>query len=133
MDRRSLPGVEIVHDIEVVPWPLESGSCAIVKMSHVMEHVCPRKSLAVVEEVWRILEEGGHFLVSMPYGGSARYYQDPTHCNPWNEATPCYFDPKYPLYEVYKPSPWEIKQLFWNQRGDIEIDFVKIKKTDRLQ
>ena len=130
MDKRFLPGVDMVHDLEVVPWPLLDGCCSIVKMSHVMEHVCPRRSMDVMAEAWRVLKVGGHFILSMPYGGSPRYYQDPTHCNPWNEATPTYFDPQFPLYEVYKPLPWRIARLFWDQRGDIEIEFVKIARKE---
>lgn len=125
MDKRELGGVDIVHDAEIMPWPLDDGSCALILMSHFIEHVKPWLSIDLINECWRLLEPGGVLMISTPYGGSFRYFQDPTHCNPWNEATPQYFTPGNPLYDVYKPNPWKIEKLFWDLHGDIEIVMKK--------
>lgn len=131
MDKRPLDGVDIVHDIENIPYPLGDDSCAVIVMSHVIEHIKPWLTLDVINECWRLLEPDGLLLISTPYGGSFRYFQDPTHCNPWNEATPTYFDPEQPLYQVYKPKPWHIEKLYWSVQGDIELVMRKINgKTD---
>lgn len=126
MDRRKVDGVQIVHDAEVTPWPLDDGSCSVILMSHLIEHIKPWFQIDVIDECWRVLEMGGQLVIAVPYATSFGYYQDPTHCTPWNEATPTYFAPGNPLYEVYRPKPWSIEKLYWEIHGNMEIVMRKI-------
>ena len=130
MDRRALPGVDVVHDIEVLPYPFPDGQFDRVTMSHVMEHIDPAIAVDVVNEVWRVMRVDGVFMLSMPYPGSVGHWQDPTHIRPWNEHTPCYFDPDFPdLYLIYKPKPWKIEARVWRNDGNIEIALRKRAET----
>lgn len=119
LDRRELPGIDIIHDAEVLPWPLSDDSCAIILMSHLWEHLKPWLSIDIMNEMWRILAPGGQLQLVTPYGYSTGFLQDPTHCNPSNAQTWQYFDPQYELYGVYEPKPWHLKhyeeQMFGNQ------------------
>lgn len=109
LDRRPLDGVDIVHDIEKIPWPLKDNSCHIILMSHIIEHVDPRGLLDIFDECWRLLKPNGQLLVATPYAGSYGAHQDPTHVRPgFTEATFSYFDPSHRLYEVYSPKPFRI-------------------------
>lgn len=105
LDKRRLRGVDIVHDLERTPWPLPATCCAVVILSHVWEHVTPARTLAVMAEIHRICRHDAVVMIAGPYGLGFRYQQDPTHCNPSNEATFCYWDPLHPsrLWEVYRP------------------------------
>lgn len=130
MDIRALPGVEIVHDFEVFPWPLPDGCALTAVASHVIEHVNPHKGVFMrfMDEVWRVLKPGGEFAIVVPHGYSMGYLQDPTHCNPCNEHTWYYFDPEAGagnLYNIYKPKPWKIKWLTWNPSANIEVVLKK--------
>lgn len=125
-DKRPLPNVEIVHDAEVFPWPIDDGIVSVIVMSHLIEHIKPWLQIEIIDECWRVLENGGLLLISTPYGGSFRYYQDPTHCSPWNEATVEYYCPEFPLYQVYKPKPWKIEKRTWFIYGDLEVALRKI-------
>lgn len=125
MDKRAVDGVDLVHDLEIVPYPLPDACCKVILASHILEHIKPWLTLQVMDELWRIMRPEGQLLVALPYAGSFGYYQDPTHCNPWNEATPTYFDPDYPLYQVYEPRPWKILQNDWLSNGNMEIRFAK--------
>lgn len=129
MDRRDLPGIDIVHDAEAFPWPLDDESCGVVVMSHLIEHIKPWFQIDIIDEAWRVLEMGGVLMISTPYGLSFRYAQDPTHCSPWVEATVEYFIKGTPLYDVYQPKPWELVKRFWNIRGDIEIAIRKVEEN----
>ena len=129
IDKRALPGVEIVHGIEVIPWPIESETADIVMMSHLIEHIKPWLTIEVVDEVWRILKPEGMFFVSTPYAGTFRYFQDPTHCNPWNEVTVEYFVYGGSLYNIYKPKPWKLEKKVWAIHGDLEFVLTKIGTT----
>lgn len=118
LDRKPQPSVDIVHDIEELPWPLEDNTCAVILMSHLWEHIKPWLSIPVMDEMWRLLEPEGQLQITCPYGYSPGYLQDPTHCNPATELTWQYFDPAYELYKEYEPKPWRIirceHQVFGN-------------------
>ncbi len=132
MDKRSLEGIDIVHDLEVFPYPLDDEICLTIIGSHIVEHIKPWLMLDFMDELWRILKFKGQLALSLPYGVSRGFQQDPTHCNICNEATWQYFDPKFGLYNVYKPKPWEIQQGFpqWQTMGNMEVVMRKIKEKD---
>jgi SAM-dependent methyltransferase len=129
IDIRALPEVDIVHDLEIFPWPIEDESVNIAIASHFLEHVKPWLSIDILDEVWRVLCFGGTFAASVPYPGSRGFWQDPTHCNGWSEVTWQYFDPGYPLYSIYKPLPWKIKEGFpvWQTNGNLEVIMEKVE------
>jgi predicted SAM-dependent methyltransferase len=79
MDRRPCKGVDIVHDVQVFPWPIPDSSCDQVLMSHLWEHIEPKYRIDVANEVWRIMKSGGQWLISAPYACSPGAQQDPTH------------------------------------------------------
>lgn len=130
IDIREVPGVDFVHDLEQFPWPLEDESCVRAIASHVVEHINPSHFgfINFMNEVWRLLIYDGQFAISLPYGFSPGYIQDPTHCNPCNEATWAYFDPLSAdgmLYRIYKPKPWKIQVLNWDVAGNMEVLLLK--------
>ena len=128
MDKRKLAGVDIVHNLEVFPYPLPDNSCHTIIGSHIIEHIKPWLTIDMFNELWRIMRVGGQLALSTPYAGSSGFWQDPTHCNGFNAATFQYFDPKYPLYQIYKPKPWEIEKGFpvWQVTGNMEVLMRKI-------
>jgi len=134
MDIRQLPGVDIVHDIEKFPWPLPDSCCHLIMCSHLIEHIKPWLTIYFMNECWRIMKENGELLISTPYPGSRGYWQDPTHCNGCNEATFQYFDHRFPLYQIYKPKPWEVRQGFptWQSNGNLEVILKKIVVPEDL-
>ena len=103
MDVRPLAGVDIVHDLEVVPWPLPDNCVHTVAMSHIYEHVKPWCILGTMAELHRVCQPEAQIFISGPYGLDFHYVQDPTHCNPVNEATFAYWDDRQLLWNVYKP------------------------------
>ena len=126
MDKREVAGVDIVHDAECLPWPIKDESCAVVAMSHLIEHIKPWLQIDIINECWRVLEMGGILAIATPYATSFGYNQDPTHCTPWNEATPTYFIAGEPLYNVYKPKPWAKERIYWDTKINMEVVLRKI-------
>jgi SAM-dependent methyltransferase len=148
MDKRKLPGVDIVHDLERFPYPLKKESVLTTVCSHVLEHMKPWLTLDIFDEVWRVTKPEGQFVISLPYAGSHGFWQDPTHCNGFNEDTFLYFDPRPSrlgwgeekkdgrwvvkkegqfnvLYDIYKPKPWRILHCYWQSNGNMEIAMEK--------
>ncbi len=131
MDRRAIPGVDIVHDIEDLPWPLPDSCAVMALMNHVMEHLDPRKMIDIFDEIWRVLGPGGQLLIAVPYAGSTGAYQDPTHVRPgFNEATFDYFDPSKHLYTIYKPKPYKIIKLDYKVGDYVNVVLESLKRAD---
>ncbi len=128
-DVRPLPGIDIVHDWEEIPWPLPSACATLLMAGHVVEHVNPAKFgfLKWMDECWRVLKYDGQLMISTPFAGSTGYFSDPTHVNPCTNRTWEWFDPLMPsrLYFQYKPKPWKIQNLFWSVEGNMEVLLVK--------
>lgn len=127
LDMRDVKGIDIVHNAEIVPYPLPADSCHTLMASHLIEHLCPKNMINIFNEWWRILKVGGQAWVTCPYGKSFGYMQDPTHCNMLNEATMFYFDPTHQsgLWEIYRPLPWKIERNSWFENGNMEIILSK--------
>jgi hypothetical protein len=136
MDIQDLPGVDIVWDFNIHPFPLPDESVILAKCVHVIEHIPPVMIdpdrgtwfpfIEFMNEVWRILKPRHLFVIQVPFGMSQGYYQDPTHVNIINENTWRYFDPLEAetgggLYGFYRPAPWEIKACAANSIGNIEV------------
>jgi SAM-dependent methyltransferase len=137
MDKRKLPGVDIVQDLEKYPYKeIPDGSCSTILGSHIIEHIKPEFTIPLFDECWRMMKEGGQLVLSTPYAGSPGYWQDPTHCNGFNEATFQYFDPAWPLWNIYKPKPWKIEPGFpmWDVSGNLQVMLEKrpIENIDEL-
>jgi predicted SAM-dependent methyltransferase len=132
IDLRKLPEVDIVHDLEQFPYPLPNESCLVIVGSHLVEHIKPWLMLKFMDELWRIANVGCQLVLAHPYGVNELFVQDPTHCNPCNAATWQYFDPRYPLYQVYKTKPWKIEKGFpiWQQSGCMEVFFTKVSEAE---
>jgi len=75
--RRRLPGflgvdnnqhagpVDVVHDLDVLPWPFEESSVAEVVMDHVLEHL--DDTIRVIQELYRICADGAAIHVMTPH------------------------------------------------------------------
>ncbi len=77
LDRLALPGVDIVHDIDTLPWPIADDSFDEVRCSHVLEHV--DDICGVMDELHRITRPGGRVRVAVPYFARYSAFKDPTH------------------------------------------------------
>ena len=135
LDRRRLPGVDIVHDLEKFPYPIPDNICLSITGSHIVEHIKPWVMIDFMDELWRIAKPGGQLALCHPYGVNEMFVQDPTHCNPCNESTWFYFDPRYYLYTIYKPKPWLLEKGFpvWDKDGVMEVLFRKPKKDEKYE
>jgi hypothetical protein len=136
LDIRPLPGVDIVCDVNQHPWPLEDECCIQAMASHLLEHI-PGVAIdnghtrfpfiEFMDEVWRILRPGCEFYIVVPHGNSQGFMQDPTHVNAMNQTRWAYFDPINGgnLYQIYKPKPWEIRDINWSPEANMEVVLAK--------
>lgn len=110
MDKLKIEGVDIIHDIENIPWPIENNVCTHINASHVLEHISPTKIIDVMNEIWRVMKQGCELDARTPYGD---YYKfDPTHQIEFMAPTWLYFCPSdTQFYNIYKPKPWKMMKV----------------------
>lgn len=68
---------DIVHDLDVFPYPIEDSSFDEIVMQDVIEHVA--EPMRVAAELHRVLRPGGRLQLRTPHFSSALAYGDPTH------------------------------------------------------
>lgn len=68
---------DIVHDLDVLPYPFEDSSFDQILLQDVLEHV--REPIAVFEELHRIARPGARIQLRTPHFSSVLAYGDPTH------------------------------------------------------
>ncbi|MBI4575679.1 MAG: methyltransferase domain-containing protein [Planctomycetes bacterium] len=78
LDRVPLEGVDVVHDLEVFPYPFGGDRFELVRARHVLEHV--RDLVALMNELHRVTRPGGRLDLIVPYFTYLGAYRDPTHC-----------------------------------------------------
>lgn len=142
---------DIIHDLDVLPWPFEDNSVYEIHCSHFVEHVTDL--IKFMEECHRILVPLGTMTIITPYYTSERAWQDPTHVRAITDVTFNYFDKEwlknnglshYPIntdFEVlhrrhYVEPEWETRSLqarewamrhYFNVVADIQ--FILKKKN----
>jgi hypothetical protein len=59
MDVRELPGVDIVHNLEIFPWPLPDECVTMAYASHLVEHISPNGGDARIQPLVDLLVKNG--------------------------------------------------------------------------
>ena len=77
IDHMEIPGVDIVHDLNKAPWPLDEKQFDFIRCQHVIEHISNLKTLA--QEMWRVGRTGSHTEFITPHYSSYASWGDPTH------------------------------------------------------
>lgn len=77
VDLVALPEVDVVHDLDVAPWPWPDGSVGEIVAQDVFEHVS--NPIVFMTESHRVLETGGGLLIKSPHWKHQDAYTDPTH------------------------------------------------------
>lgn len=77
MDIFPYEGVDIVHDLNITPWPIEENSIDTVWAKHIIEHV--ESIPAFMKEIHRVTKAGGKVIIETPHFTSLDSWADPTH------------------------------------------------------
>jgi SAM-dependent methyltransferase len=118
LDIAPLPGVDVVCDLERIPWPFKDSSGDEVVLFNILEHL--PNTIKTMEEIWRICKPGALVRILVPYYNSPGAFQDPTHVRFFSERTFDYFtdDSATELseYNYYSFARFEINSIDFQQR-----------------
>jgi len=100
VDNNPASDADIIHDLDVFPYPFQNNEFDEIICSDVFEHL--HNIPAVLNELFRISKKGALVYVRTPHFSSACAYIDPTHVRPFsvfsfdcfckNPRIPSYFD-----------------------------------------
>ncbi|NWF70822.1 MAG: hypothetical protein HXY40_17190 [Chloroflexi bacterium] len=90
-DVAPLPGIDVVHDLEVFPYPFADSQFGSVRMINVLEHLS--STIKVMEELHRITRHDADVVIRVPYWNSRDMATDPTHKTAYSEYSFDFFDP----------------------------------------
>lgn len=104
------PEIDVVWDLNELPWPWKDESFDLVVAKSVLEHL--RMDLfRSMDECWRILHPEGKVYLKIPYWRHNTSYGDPSHHGRFSLETPQFFDPETKLgraYQFYPHRKWKI-------------------------
>lgn len=89
VDMVETSSVDIIHNLNIYPWPFEDNSVDEIYCSHYIEHIPHNIGnlkdkrdglIQFMDEVYRILKPNGKINLIAPYYKSQRAFGDPTHC-----------------------------------------------------
>jgi len=85
LDIRPAPHVDVIHDLNVYPYPFEDNEFDYVNMSHIIEHM--KEPLRTMNEVYRICKNGATVRIITPHYTSQLSYGDFEHYNRFGYIT----------------------------------------------
>jgi len=103
------PHIDVVHDLNVLPWPWEDNSFDHIVARSVMEHL-NIDLVQALDECWRILRPGGRAYLKVPFYAADASYSDPTHRWRYNLQSFDVFVPETKLgtqYVFYTERKWQ--------------------------
>jgi predicted SAM-dependent methyltransferase len=102
VDIVALPGVDVVHDLDVVPWPWPDGTTSAIVAQDVFEHV--GDPVGFMTESHRVLEPGGTLVIKSPHFRHQDAFTDPTHRRFCTEHTWDYWINGTELFKRHNPA-----------------------------
>ena len=123
VDKVKLPTVDVVHDLNVYPYPFKDNSVDEIYCSHILEHL--DDFIKTMEELWRICKPDALIIIKAPYYKHHLSYGDPTHKHFFTEHAFDVFSDTHPLSNFYSHARFRVleKKLI----PDIRMTFLPFK------
>jgi len=112
VDLLPLEGVDIIHDLDVYPWPFEPNTVDIIVLHSVLEHVAD--VVKAFEEIWRISKANARIIIEVPYFRSIDAFTDPTHKHFFTSRSLDYFMNEETSLSGYSYTNFKFRKIgFW--------------------
>lgn len=89
---------DVVHDLNVLPWPFDTDTFDDVRANDVIEHL--KDIVATLEEIHRVSRHGAVIRITVPHFSCANAFTDPTHRHYFGYFSFHYFtgENEFPFY-----------------------------------
>lgn len=128
VDILDLPNIDVVHDLSKFPWPFKDEEAEEIKAIDLLEHLPPSKTIAFIEECWRILTPGGKLFIQTPHWRSLNCWIDPSHYRGFDVQSMDYFDPETTFgknYPYYSKCKFKVRV---NVTENLNCEFTMVKR-----
>lgn len=110
IDRASLPGVDVVCDLETASLPFDDGTVTEIVGVDLIEHIT--NAMGLMAELWRVAAPDATCTFVLPYGSSDDAWEDPTHVRPYFIGSWMYFaQPTYFRADYGYRADWLLTDL----------------------
>jgi SAM-dependent methyltransferase len=112
-------GADVIHNLDVYPWPFKDNEFDVIHMDNVLEHL--DDIVGAMEEIHRVSKDGAIVTIIVPYFRSKWACEDPTHRHFFTSDTLGYFTEGHSYYERYAYSPgtkFKCESRKFNERID---------------
>lgn len=92
VDVRPLVNPDVLHDLNVFPYPFEDNSADHIEMTHVLEHL--DRPFIVMQELHRILKPAGTLYIAVPH--FSRGFTHSEHSHGFDVSFQHYFTLRFP-------------------------------------
>ena len=96
VDKHDHYPVDVVHDLELFPYPFEDNSCNEILMNHVLEHLGRDTDVfnGIMKELFRVCCHNAIVRINVPHPRHDNFLSDPTHVRPINQGVLSLYDKK---------------------------------------
>ena len=91
LDWNKLIEPDIVHDLNILPYPFPDNEFDLINASHVLEHL--EKPFAIMKELHRMLKPNGKLIVRVPH--FSRGFTHAEHVHGFDVTFPLYFNKNF--------------------------------------
>lgn len=126
LDVRPASGADVIHDLNVLPYPFGDNTFDEIHAYEVLEH-CGRQGdseffFAQFSEFWRILKPDGQFCATVPMWDSPWAWGDPSHTRVITAGTISYLDQDHYKEQYGKTSTSEFRHLW---KGNFHVTGIQ--------
>lgn len=126
VDKHPYEGIDVVCDV-TKGLPFEDSTVDRIYTQDFMEHLPPESKVPVINEMWRVLKNGGTMEHYIPNAGSRNDFGSPTHLSHWNLQQFEHFDIDSYRYEIdheYEGTVAKFRKVF--------AELVNFNKEDNM-
>jgi SAM-dependent methyltransferase len=122
LDIRPSTGADVIHDLNVLPYPFEDNTFDEIHAYECLEH-CGKQGdadffFAQFSEFFRILKPGGHLCGTVPMWDSVWSWGDPSHTRVITAASLSYLDQDHYTEQYGKTSTSDFRHIW---KGDFKV------------
>lgn len=77
IDVKPFPGVDIVHNLNIFPWPISDNTFDLIICRDIVEHL--DNVVRTMEEFHRIAKPNAKIIIDTPHFSNPNSFRDPTH------------------------------------------------------